>query len=148
VLAVLQPQLDSSTFGWCVPPLPIHSRINISYNMVTKMKTKLTRSKIGIHITFHRDMMLKIPIYLSIPLWTQEPLPWVCPNQKSYWWLAVEGNAGVKAVECNRLLSHSWWWIGLHGWRIQGYSCVWLCFSRTYPSMTTFNSRSPLRNLL
>jgi len=38
VLAVLQPDLDSGTFTWCVRPLHMHRRIIMSHNLVSEIK--------------------------------------------------------------------------------------------------------------
>jgi hypothetical protein len=47
VMAVLQPDLDFRTFTWSVRPLHMHRRIIMSHNMVTEIKQKVTRRKIG-----------------------------------------------------------------------------------------------------
>jgi len=47
VLAVLQAELESRTFRWCVRPLHMHRRIIMSHNFVTEFKKQLTCSEIG-----------------------------------------------------------------------------------------------------
>jgi len=79
-LAILQHDLDSITFTWCVHPLHMHTRIIMSHSVVTKIKKKMTRSKIGTQITFHWDIMSKMTICLSIPPLAQKQSPSLRPN--------------------------------------------------------------------
>jgi len=58
-MAVLQPTLDFITFTLCVRLLHMHSRIIMSHNLVTEIKPKLTRSKMGKQLAFHRDLTSK-----------------------------------------------------------------------------------------
>jgi hypothetical protein len=53
--------------------------------LVTEIKKKQTRSKIGKQIAFHKQMTSKITLCLSIPRLMQEPSPCLCPNPKSIW---------------------------------------------------------------
>jgi hypothetical protein len=73
MLHVLQCILDSRTFAWCVRPLHMHRQIIMSHNLVTEIKKKLTRSKIGQQLAFRRDQMSKITVSISIFLQMKEP---------------------------------------------------------------------------
>jgi len=57
-------------------------QIIISDNLVTEIKKMLTHNKIGKHIAFYKDMMLKITVCLSIHPQTQELSPGVRLNPK------------------------------------------------------------------
>jgi len=85
VLAVLQCNLDSRTFTLCIRPLHIHWRIIMSHNLVTEIKKKLTSSKIGKQLAFHRDQRSKITVCISIVPQTQKPSPSLRRNQISIW---------------------------------------------------------------
>jgi len=52
VMVILQRCLDFRTFTWCVRPLQMHRGIIMSHNLVTELKQKQTRSKIGKQIAF------------------------------------------------------------------------------------------------
>jgi hypothetical protein len=88
VWAVLQCDLDSRTFTWCVRPLHMRRRIMMSHNLVTESKNTLTHSKIVKQLTFHHDRMSKTTVCISIPPQTPEPSPSLCQNPISIWYLA------------------------------------------------------------
>ena len=99
VLAVFKPDSDSRPFAWCVRPLHMHRRIIMSYNLVTEIKKKLTRSTFGTQIAFHRDMTSKIQICLFVCPLTQDPSPRLCLNPISIWWLAGEAILRGKSLQ-------------------------------------------------
>jgi hypothetical protein len=67
-----------------------HVQTNImSHNLVTDIKTKLTCSKIGKKLGFHRNQTSKIELCISILQQTQEPSPSLRRNQLSMW--ALDG---------------------------------------------------------
>jgi len=80
VMAVLQPDLDFRTFTWCVRPLHMHRWIIMSHNLVTEIKEKLTRSKIGKQLAFHHDQTSKGAVCTAILPQTQEPSPYLRRN--------------------------------------------------------------------
>jgi len=84
-LVVLWCDLEFMTLEWCVWPLHMHRWIIISHNLVTEIKTKLTRSKIETQIAFHSSTSSKFSIWLSIPPLMQELSSFLCPNPISIW---------------------------------------------------------------
>jgi len=97
--AVLQHDLDSRTFAWYIRPLHMHRWIIMSYSLVTKIKKKMTHSKIGTQITFHWYVMSKMTISLSISLLTPEQSPSLRPNPISIWRLAGESICRGKRLQ-------------------------------------------------
>jgi hypothetical protein len=87
-MTVLQSDLDSRTFTWCARPLHMHRRILMSHNLVTEIKQKLTRSKIGKQLAIHCDQTSKITDCTSNLLQMQEPSPSFLWNPISIWNLA------------------------------------------------------------
>jgi len=85
VMAVLQPDLDFRTFRWCVWTLHMHRRIIMSHNSDTEIKQKMTCSKIGKQLAFHRDQTSKSTVCTSILPQTQEPSPSLRRNPISIW---------------------------------------------------------------
>jgi len=90
VLAILQSDLGSRTFTWCIRPLHRQQWIVMSHNFVTDIKNTLTHSKIGAQIPFYWHLTSKIPICLTIPALAQEPSSCLCSNPISIWWFAAE----------------------------------------------------------
>jgi hypothetical protein len=84
-MAILQPNWDSRTFTWCVQPLHMYRRIIVSYNVVTEIKEKLTRSKIGEQLAFHDDQTSKITVCTPILPQRQEPSPSLRRNLIPVW---------------------------------------------------------------
>jgi len=84
-MGILQPDLDFRTFTWCVRPLHMHRQIIMSHNLVTEIMPKLTRSKIGIQLAFHRDQTSKSTFCTTILPQTLEPLPSLRWNPISIW---------------------------------------------------------------
>jgi len=85
VMAVIQPDLDFRTFTSCVPPLHMHRQIIMPHNLVTQIMPKLTRSKIGKQLAFHRDQTSKGTVCTYILPQTLEPSPSLCLNPISIW---------------------------------------------------------------
>jgi uncharacterized membrane protein YwaF len=85
VMAVLQPDLDSRSFTWCVWPLYMHRQIMISHNFVTEIQQKLTSRKIGKQLAFHCDQASKITVCTAILPLRQEPSPSLRRNPISIW---------------------------------------------------------------
>jgi len=85
VLAVLQCDLDSRNFTWCIEPSHMCRRIIMSHNLVTEIKKKLIHSKIGKQLAFHCNQTSKITVCISIHPQTQEPSPSLCRNPISIW---------------------------------------------------------------
>jgi hypothetical protein len=63
----------------------MHTPIIIFHNLVTETKRKLTRSKIGKQIAFHRDISSKIAIYPSNLAGKYKPLPRIWANTIVVW---------------------------------------------------------------
>jgi len=85
VLAILQCDLDSRTFIWCVRPLQIYRRSIMSHNFVTAIMKKLIKIKIGKYLALHYDHKSKITVGISIFPQTQEPSPALYRNLISIW---------------------------------------------------------------
>jgi len=84
----------------------MHRPIIKSHNLVTEIKKTLTRRRIGTKIAFHRDMMSKMTICLSIPLMTQEPSPSLCLKLISISYFAGEAICRGKYLQVPQV-SHS-----------------------------------------
>jgi hypothetical protein len=68
----------------------------MSHNLFTEIKPKLTPSKIGKQLAFHRDQMSKSTVCTSILPLTLEPSPSLCRNPISIWYLAAGYMQGCK----------------------------------------------------
>ena len=102
VLAILQPDLDSWPFAWCVRLLHILRQIIMSHNLVIEINKKLTLSKISTQIAFHRDVLSKTTICNIIPLLMQEPSPSLCLNLISMLRLAGQAICRGKSWQVQR----------------------------------------------
>jgi hypothetical protein len=60
----------------------------MSHNLVTEIKPKLTHSKIGKQLAFHRDQISKITVCATILPQMLEPSPSLRWNPISIWSLA------------------------------------------------------------
>jgi len=96
--AILQPDLNSGTLAWWVRRRHMHRRIIMSRNLVTKTQKKLTESKIGRQIAFHRDMTSKMSICVSIPPLAEEPSPCLRPNPICLCWFPEEVKCSGKSI--------------------------------------------------
>ena len=85
MMAVLQPDVDFRTFTWCVWPLYMQRPIIMCHNSVPEIKQKLTGSKIGKQLAFHREQTSKSTVYISVLPQTQEPPPSLRRNPISIW---------------------------------------------------------------
>jgi len=85
ILAILQCDVNSRTFTWCIRPLHMQRQIIMSHNFVTEIKNKLTRSEIGKQLAFQRDRTSQITVCISILPQTQEPSPSLRRNPISIW---------------------------------------------------------------
>jgi len=108
LLPVIQPDLDSRPFAWCVPPLHIDRQVIMSHNSVTEIKKTLTHSKIGTQIAFHRDITSKIQVCLFNSPLTQEPSPCLSPNSISISWLAGEAICRCKRLHVQQASLLEW----------------------------------------
>ena len=87
-LVVDQCDGEPRTFASPIRPLDMHWWIIISHNSVTKIKEKLTLSKIGTRIAFARDPSSYITICQCTLLAMHELPPSLRPNPISIWWSA------------------------------------------------------------
>jgi len=60
ILVILQPDLQSHTFAWCVRLLHMHRQIVMSHNLATGSINQLTQSKSCTPIAFRIDWMSRI----------------------------------------------------------------------------------------
>jgi hypothetical protein len=66
MLAILERDMNSRPFIWCVQPLHMHRGIGLSHNVVTKIKKQRIHSKIDTQIAFHKGMTSKGQMYRFI----------------------------------------------------------------------------------
>jgi len=131
-MAIVHPDLDSSTLTWCIQLLHMHRRVIMTHNLVTQIKKMLTGSKIDTQSGFHRDMMSKVKISISVALITQELSPYLCLNPICIWWLTGEPKCRGKILWIQQPLDSKW----VINWALQRVlvqlSPVWLWHPRTF----------------
>ena len=104
--AICQPDFESRSFAWPVWPLHSHWWNIMSDNLVTEIKKKLTHSKIRTPIDFTRDRSWTWTFWLSIPLATQEPSPYLRPYPISIWQLTCDAISRSKSFWVQRASNH------------------------------------------
>ena len=146
-LAFYQPDLESRTFAWPIRPLHTHWWNIMSHNLVTEIRNKLTRSKIGTQSAFTRDRSSRLTNgYLFLRRCGSRHQIFIRIGFLYYNWLGML-YAGVKSYAFNRLRFLRWCQIGHQVRREIRSEFVWLWFLRSQPHLTTSWSRGHCRHL-